>query len=76
MYVKFVPLHKDVRHLKVQVDQEEKITSLKDKLKDELKSEHFKILFHGRTLHDVNQTLTFYKVRKCKFFALRQCLIH
>ena len=72
MYVKFVPLHKDVRHIKVSIEPEEKITSLKDKLKEELKSEHFKILFHGRTLHDVDQTLNFYKVRKCIVFALRQ----
>ena len=63
MFVKFVPLHNgEVKHTKMQVDQDENLSDLREKLKSNFKAEHFKVLFHGRLINDFEKTLSHYKV--------------
>ena len=53
MFVKFVPLHNgEVKHVKIQVEEDETFATLKEKLKSQFKLDHFKVLFHGRQIHD------------------------
>ena len=63
MFVKFVPLHNgEVKHIKMQVGQDENLSDLREKLKSNFKAEHFKVLFHGRLINDFETTLSHYKV--------------
>jgi len=63
MFVKFVPLHNgEVKHTKMQVDQDENLSDLREKLKSNFKAEHFKVLFHGRLINDFEKTLSHYKM--------------
>ena len=53
MFVKVVPLHNgEVKHVKIQVEEDETVASLKEKLKTQFKLDHFKVLFHGRQIND------------------------
>ena len=68
MFVKFVPLHNgEVKHTKMQVDQDENLSDLREKLKSNFKAEHFKVLFHGRLINDFEKTLSHYKVSSFHF---------
>jgi len=63
MYVKFVPIgSRESKHVKIQVESEESIVSLREKVGKQLKVDHFNLLHHGRKITDESQNLSFYKM--------------
>ena len=63
MYVKFVPIgSRESKHVKIQVESEESISSLREKVGKQLKVDHFNLLHHGRKITDDTQNLSFYKM--------------
>ena len=83
MFVKVVPLHNgEVKHVKIQVEEDETFATLKEKLKTQFKLDHFKVLFHGRQIHDSlagdSPSIVNFKVRIKSLFRIyiyRNCLI-
>jgi len=63
MYVRFVPVNgADFKHAKIQIDPNETVTNIRDKLSKHFSIENFKLLYHGRLVSDLTQTGTFYKM--------------
>ena len=63
MYVRFVPVNgADFKHAKIQLDPNETVTNIREKLAKHFNIENFKVLFHGRLVSDLTQTGIFYKM--------------
>ena len=63
MYVRFVPVNgADFKHAKIQLDPNETVTNIREKLAKHFNIENFKVLYHGRLVSDLTQTGIFYKM--------------
>ena len=63
MFVRFVPANgADFKHAKIQIDPNETITSIREKLAKHFSIENFKMLYHGKLVSDFSQTGIFYKM--------------
>ena len=63
MFVRFVPVNgADFKHAKIQIDPNETVNDLREKVAKHFNIENFKLLYHGRLVSDVSQKATFYKM--------------
>ena len=63
MYVRFVPVNgADFKHAKIQLDPNETVSNIREKLAKHFNIENFKVLYHGRLVSDLTQTGIFYKM--------------
>ena len=63
MFVRFVPVNgADFKHAKIQIDPNETVTNIREKVGKHFNIENFKLLYHGRLVSDVSQQATFYKM--------------
>ena len=52
----------DFKHAKIQVENEDSLAAIREKVSKHFNIDHFKLLFHGRLISDVSQNLGFYKM--------------